>query len=138
MRVFVRAGSHGASAREPALQEALTRTEVAARLWLRAHPDVADVGSLWGDSSEGTVTPTGAIAVLLRDIAMLARAGGNGQTTAPSSAGDAMDVNVAEVMVVGPPLAALLVRIHALLTQFPDNAVLQVRRPSLTVQYVPC
>ncbi len=70
----------------------------------------------------------------MQDIDMLRRAGcssGAGEGEAAGAAGlggeDVMGTNVQEVMVVGPGLASLMAKVHGLLVQFPDNAVLQVR-----------
>ncbi len=85
----------------------------------------------WGGPEQPT-TPTSGAGVyhLLRDIEMLRRAGTAVEATGAVTADDdVMGTNVPEVMVVGPALAGLMARIHGLLVQFPDNAVLQVGIP---------
>jgi hypothetical protein len=103
----------------------------ACRQWLRLHPNLVNVEGAWGGPEQPT-TPTSGAGVyhLLRDIEMLRRAGTAVEATGAVTADDdVMGTNVPEVMVVGPALAGLMARIHGLLVQFPDNAVLQVGIP---------
>ena len=105
------------------------------RQWLRLHPDVVDVEGAWGGAqlaSSGLHRDAG-VYHLLQDIEMLKRAGSSTEGIGAIAAeDDVMGVNVQEVMVVGPGLASLMARVHGLLVQFPDNAVLQVGRAGCT------
>ena len=118
---------------EAARRDVLARSQAAAKLWLRAHVTACDVAghlfvapatAVGGNSGSGN-NSDGVVAHVLANVLEL-KAAGSATSAASATLQDAMATNVTEVMVLGPPLASLMARIHSLLVQFPDNAVLQV------------